>query len=412
MKYKILLPLVALFITSIAMGQKKKLTAYAITSSQQGQFVWTDVKLIDLTTGEVLQQVFENDKSQYQVFDARQGKSIQVKNANGAITDNTRLPFSTFSAACAFDKKHNRLYYTPMFVNELRYIDLAAPSPKIYYFNREALSKAANLNDEANHITRMVIAVDGNGYALSNDGNHLVKFTTGRNPVITDLGALQDDASNEKISVHNRCTSWGGDMVAAADGSLYLVSANHSVFNIDVNNRSAKYLGGIDGLPAKYTSNGAVVGNNGKLIVSSANSTEGYYEVDMKSWKATKVKTNGTVFNTSDLANGNIAFQNETRAEPMPLVTRTNSVSRISMYPNPVSEGMFRVSFDSDEVGRYDIQVLDITGRVLVQKPVAIANRGQVVQVELNSQVAKGIYFVKVLGINKKSVFADKIIIE
>ena len=77
-----------------------------------------------------------------------------------------------------------------------------------------------------------------------------------------------------------------------------------------------------------------------------------------------------------------------------------------------LSEGMFRVSFDSDEVGRYDIQVLDITGRVLVQKPVAIANRGQVVQVELNSQVAKGIYFVKVLGTNKKSVFADKIIIE
>jgi hypothetical protein len=96
-----------------------------------------------------------------------------------------------------------------MFVNELRYIDLAAPSPKIYYFNNETLSKAANLNDEANHITRMVIAADGNGYALSNDGNHLIKFTTGRKPVITDLGALQDDVSNEKISVHNRCTSWG-----------------------------------------------------------------------------------------------------------------------------------------------------------------------------------------------------------
>jgi hypothetical protein len=412
MKYKILLPLVALFITSIATAQKKKLTAYAITSSQQGQFVWTDVKLIDLTTGEVLQQVYENNKSQYQVYDARQGKIIQVKNANGAITDNSRLPFSTFSAACAYDKKHNRLYYTPMFVNELRYIDLAAPSPKIYYFTGESLSKAANLNDEAKHITRMVIAVDGNGYALSNDGNHLVKFTTGRNPVITDLGALQDDPSNEKISVHNRCTSWGGDMIAAADGSLYLVSANHSIFNIDVNNRSAKYLGGIDGLPARYTSNGAVVGDNGKLIVSSANSTEGYYEVDMKSWKATKVKSNGTVFNTSDLANGNIAFDNETRAETRPLVTRPYSSSRISMYPNPVSEGMFRVSFDSEELGRYDIQLLDITGRVLVQKPVAIANRGQVVQVDLNTHVSKGVYFVKVLGTNKKSVFADKIIVE
>jgi hypothetical protein len=102
-------------------------------------------------------------------------------------------------------------------------------------------------------------------------------------------------------------------MIAAADGSLYLISASHSVFNIDVNSRTAKYKGGIEGLPGNYTSNGAVVGNNGKLIVSSANSTEGYYEVDLKTWKATKVKGNGAVFNTSDLANGNIAFENETR---------------------------------------------------------------------------------------------------
>lgn len=413
MRYKILLPLVTLFLTTTLFAQKKRCTAYAITSAVQGQFVWTEVKLIDLNTGEVLQQVFENNKSEYRVFDAREGKSIQVKSTTGVVMDNSRLPFSTFSAACAFDQKHNRLYYTPMYINELRYIDLNAGPPKLYYFTGETLSKAGNLNEEANHITRMVIGADGNGYALSNDGNHLIKFTTGRKPVISDLGPVQDDASNGKISVHNRCTSWGGDMIAAADGSLYLISANHSIFTIDVNNNSAKYVGGINGLPAGFTSNGAVVDDIGKLIISSANSTEGYYSVDMKDWKALKIPSSGPVFNTSDLANGNIAFQNRKQAETMPLVTRKLIVNNnISLYPNPVTEGMFRVSFDSEVLGRYDIQLLDLAGRILLQKQVSVGNKGQVIEIELNKPVAKGTYLVKVLSHNKKAVHTDKIIID
>ena len=413
MRYKILLPLVTLFVTTTLFAQKRPATAYAITSSAQGQFVWTEVKLIDLNTGEVLQQVFENNKSDYRVFDAREGKSIQVKSINGTIMDNSRLPFSTFSAACAFDQKHNRLYYTPMYINELRYIDLNAGSPKLYYFAGETLSKEANLNEEANHITRMVMGADGNGYALSNDGNHLIKFTTGRKPVISDLGPIQDDASNGKISIHNRCTSWGGDLIAAADGSLYLISAYHSIFNIDVNNRSAKYIGGISGLPAGFTSNGAIVDDNGNLVVSSANSTDGYYSVDMKDWKAVKIPARGPVFNTSDLANGNIAFQNRKQAETMPLVTRKPMGNNdISLYPNPVTEGMFRVSFDSEVLGRYEIQLVDLAGRILLQKRVSVGNKGQVIEIELNKPLAKGTYLVKVLSQNKKSVHTDKIIID
>lgn len=413
MKYKTLLGLITLFIVTTVVGQKSKLTAYAITSANQGQFVWADVRLIDLTTGEVIQKVYGNNNTEYQVFHARDNKPIAVKAANGVITDNSKLPFSSFSAACAYDKKHNRLYYTPMYLNELRYIDLNAAVPKMFYFSGEQLSTAANLNDEANHITRMVIGADGNGYALSNDANHLVRFSTGKKAEITDLGSIQDDASNGKISIRNRCTSWGGDMIASADGSLYVVSANHSVFRIDIGNRSAKYIGSVEGLPANYTTNGAAVGDNGKIIVSSANSTSGYFEVDPKTWKATKLENKGTVFNTSDLANGNLAFHNEKRAETMPLVTRALSANnRITLYPNPVSEGVFRVSFDNNELGRYEIQLIDIAGRILMQKPVVVANKGQVVEVSLSKPFAKGMYMVKVLNATKKSVHSDKIIIE
>ena len=99
----------------------------------------------------------------------------------------------------AYDKKHERLYYTPMGINQLRYIDLK--SNKIYYFENEPFGTVSGPGDGANQICRMVIASDGNGYALTNDANHLIRFTTGKNPVITDLGALTDDASNANFPV-------------------------------------------------------------------------------------------------------------------------------------------------------------------------------------------------------------------
>src|SRR4030095_12531389 len=83
----------------------------------------------------------------------------------------TDKPFATNSAAAAYDKKHERLYYTPMGINQLRYIDLK--SNKIYYFENESFGTVSGPGDGANQICRMVIASDGNGYALTNDGNHL-----------------------------------------------------------------------------------------------------------------------------------------------------------------------------------------------------------------------------------------------
>jgi hypothetical protein len=410
MKYKILLPLLLLALTTAA--QRKQKLAYAITSSLQGQFSWTDVRLVDLSSGDVIQPVFENGKSEFPIFSARDGKAVVIKNAAGEVTDHSRLPFTSYSAACAYDKKHNRLYYTPMFVNELRYIDLNGKSPKIFYFDKEGLSQGTNLQDESNHITRMTIGSDGSGYAISNDGKRFIKFTTGKKPTITELGSLRDDAANSGVSIHNRCTSWGGDMVAAADGSLYIFSANKAVFKVDVNNRTALYKGIIEGLPNNFTANGVAVNGNNTVVVSSANSVSGYYEVDINDLKASKVSTKETVFNASDLANGDLLFD-EVKSDRVPLITRTSvGNNAFTVYPNPVTERLFRVSFDNEETGRYSIQVVDLTGRLLQMKEVMIASKGQTVEVELNNKIAKGVYFVKLLSKSKKLVFTDKIIVD
>jgi len=146
----------------MVMAQKSGVKAFAITSEKQGQQAWNEVKMIDLQSGEVLRPVYQNNGT-YNVFNARNGNAIRVKDEKGVVNDQSRLPFSSLSAACAFDKKHNRLYYTPMFVNELRYFDLDAGAAKIYYFEGEKLTTADLDNAAFPWLTGKEIEVAGIG---------------------------------------------------------------------------------------------------------------------------------------------------------------------------------------------------------------------------------------------------------
>jgi hypothetical protein len=270
------------------------------------------------------------------------------------------------------------------------------------------------MKEAGNHITRMVIGADGNGYAISNDGEHFVRFSTGKNKEIVELGGLYDAASNttSNISIHNQCSSWGGDMVGAADGSLYLISARQNVFKIDVSTREATFISHVTGLPPAFTTNGAVVDDEGNLVVSSATSDEGYYSVDMKTWKASKLTTGSTVYSTSDLANGNLAFNKETNLQNTTLFTRSESgKNSISIYPNPVSNGSFRINFNLQEAGKYQVQLVDMIGTSVLSREVNVSYPGQSLNIELGKHVAQGTYLLKVLSGNTRILQADKIVI-
>jgi hypothetical protein len=109
------------YLTTLA--QAPSSTAFAITSKTFGSHDWTEVKEINLQNGEVIRNVFENTNL-YEVFDGRSMRRLSVSAKMDSSKDNPMHPFSGLSAACAYDKKTNRLYYTPMFINQLRYIDL------------------------------------------------------------------------------------------------------------------------------------------------------------------------------------------------------------------------------------------------------------------------------------------------
>ena len=79
MKLKILLLFVMVPLFSAVCAQKNpKTIAYAITGVQKGNSSWTEVRLVDITTGEEVKSIYQS-KNQVEILNARTGKPIVKK---------------------------------------------------------------------------------------------------------------------------------------------------------------------------------------------------------------------------------------------------------------------------------------------------------------------------------------------
>lgn len=380
---------------------------FAITGDGNHDFMWMNIRQVDIRTGKIVQDIYQREKTSFIMADA--------DSKNQSIAGSR--PTETMVAAAAYDKNQNKLFFTPMRVGELRWLDLNAKgdAQRYYTVTSSLLNSNSALNDEANHFTRMVIAADGNGYALTNDGSRLVKFTTGKKVTITDLGPVTDDESNKTVSIKNKCTSWGGDMIADAYNKLYIISANHYVFVLDVETRVAKQIGYITGLPANYSTNGAAVDQDGNIVVASANTFAGYYKFSLKDFAATLIEGSDMVYNASDLANGNLLFQKEVDAAKTftdfkPVVPVLTNEAHI--FPNPVTTSEFSIYFDGQAAGRYNVTITDLTGKPLSNTIVTVNAKTQIEKVAINKNFAKGMYMVKVTDTNNKFIFTERIVIQ
>ncbi|MBA4140709.1 MAG: T9SS type A sorting domain-containing protein [Segetibacter sp.] len=335
-------------------------------------------------------------------------------------------PFATNSAACAFDKKHERLYYAPLGINQLRYIDLKAKTQAIYYFEDDSFGALTSRFDVPNQITRMVIGADGDGYALTNNANHLISFTTNKKAKITDLGALTDDPANGSFSIHSP-GAFGGDMIAGDKGNLYVITAAKTVFKIDPDSKIATYLGTIQGLPRGYSTNGAIVEKGTTIIVSSASSTQGYFKFDLATLQAEAITNNGSVFNASDLANSTLLSEKKKKndkQENLEEIAATQAdkkdlqniltANNIAVYPNPVAMGgRVKLSFRDQPKGRYTIQFIDISGKLIDSRRVNISGKYQVEEYKLPSKIlGRGNYLVKVVSDLQKVVSVNTIVVQ
>ncbi|MDB5208712.1 MAG: type sorting protein [Flavisolibacter sp.] len=408
----------AIFIAAIALVASANLYAqndhfaYAITDLTKEGSSWNALRKLDLQTGQYSDVLLNGTDAKLTVYDAstKKGLALQPDAKWGTLL---QTPFSTGVAAAAFDKSHNRLYFTPMFADQLRYIDLK--TMKVYYVTGQPLTGLGDMhNDEAKIITRMVIAPDGNGYAINNDGTSFVKFSTGKKPKIEQLGTLVDDPANNGISVHNRCSSFGGDMIADDAGNFYIISARNNVFKVNVENKVATHLGAIKNLPANFTVNGAVVDGDGALLVSSAVDGKSYYSVNVKDWTATSFAGAASVFRSSDLANSNFLSTSKNKTTEIATIARPEEKfsKLIAVYPNPVTSSRISVQFNKVPQGDYTIELTDVVGRSIMQRKININNESQVQSLPLKESNSKGVYMVKVYDLKKQSVFTQKVVVQ
>ena len=406
MNFKFLLSVVFSAASLVSAAQDANKT-FAITGDGNQDFMWMNIRQVDITTGKIVQDVYQRDKTAFVMMDA----DAKTQSLAG------HRPTETMVAAAAYDKNQNKLFFTPMRVGELRWLDLNAKgdAQKYYSVTSTLLNSNEALQDEANHFTRMVIAADGNGYALNNDGSRLVRFTTGKKVTITDLGSIMDDAANKSVSVRNKCTSWGGDMIADAYNKLYIISANHYVFVLDIETRTAKQIGYITGLPGNYSTNGAAVDKDGNVVVCSANTFAGYYKFSLTDFVASKIEGSDMVYNASDLANGNLLYQKEvdaarTYADFKPVVPVITNEAHI--FPNPVTTSEFKIYFENQQAGKYNVTITDLSGKALMNRIVTVNAKTQIETVPLNRNFAKGVYMVKVTDSNNKFIFTERIVVQ
>jgi hypothetical protein len=316
------------------------------------------------------------------------------------------MPFVNGVAAMAYDRGSNRLFYVPMYLDQLRYLDLN--TMKVF----TAGSSFSSSKDIMDPQTRMVVAGDGYGYALSTDGNHFYRFNTIGVPEITDLGALKDAPENSKTGMSvlgNPCVTAGGDMIADDDNNIYLIAARNVVYKIAIKDMVATYLGEIKNLPKNFTSNGAAVDHEGKIVVTSSVFPGSMFRVDPVSWEATVYQGSDGVFNSSDLASSNLLVTNKVKKGPAFVSSMKGTVK---VFPNPVRTSNFQVSFSNMEVGDYHLELTDMVGRRILQKKININTGVFIESINLPGSYSKGIYMVKLVNQKTKQVSIEKVLVE
>ncbi|MDZ4795057.1 MAG: T9SS type A sorting domain-containing protein [Bacteroidota bacterium] len=382
--------IVLILLTNIASNAQSPHMGYAVTDSQRLGFKWNFLRTIDLRSGEF-------------------GNAI-IRLLNGSDT----LPVNNLPngiAAIAHDRKNKRVYFTPMLIDRLSYVDLRTLS--IHTVSNNFTGLMPKNPNQSNVITRMVIGDDDNGYALTNDGKALYRFSVGNNPAITSLGPLQDAVGN-LVSVHESCSSYGGDIIADNDGHLYLLTIRNHLFRIKLQTRVANYLGTVSGLPVNFTSNGVAVNQQGnKLILVSSVDATGVYSVSIQSLEAERL-TAGNTWHTADLGGSNLlkSKKDDQHKFPEMIVSSENEQqTNIQLFPNPVTSNLFQVQFLNIQSASFTIKVFDTRGEVIVSRQVN-AGKNNIVSITLPAITAKGIYMVQINDKSGQVYFRKKIVVQ
>jgi hypothetical protein len=133
------------------------------------------------------------------------------------------------------------------------------------------------------------------------------------------------------------------------------------------------------------------------------------FSVDPTNWEAAVYKGTVKAFNASDLGSSNLLVTGNARKGPAFVNSPKGS---IKVYPNPVRTGSFKVNFANMESGAYYLELIDASGRRVMQKKIAITSGSVVETIQLDYALTMGVYMVKVTSENNMQVSLEKVIIE
>ena len=402
---------IVLFVLTAANGFSQSKKFFAVTGEQYGSVNWIAFRQFDLDNGATIKTLYVPAQTNEVIYDALTASPLAntsdaTKNVNPQACGcmNNRMV-----AAIAYDALNNRLYYTPMMGNQLRYLDLNGDKPKSYAVTTQLLKNFSNQPGEASIITRMCFAANGFGYALTNDNEHLIRFSTKKQSDITDLGNLIDARTNGENSVKVQFKSWGGDLIADANGALYLFAMQRGIFKINPVTKVATYLGNIQNMPEDYTVNAAMSIGGADVIIASSTNTSTYYRVDLNTLQATALNTGSAkVYNVSDFANATLAFDNNKNVSSVSATTLTKST--VNIYPNPVTTHSFYLELNNFSKGKYTVELSQLQGKKILQHEINISG-SLTEKINLPAGIASGAYLIKIMNGKGESVYTDKIIV-
>lgn len=239
---------------------------YALTGMQSPNIVFKDFRALDMKNGQTSSVLFSSDSTPNVISDTRKNPVTEDKNSY----NNSQ---AQAIATLALDAKGNNLVYMPMYSTNIYALDLRTKNITLIE-NAVAKNIPCDINS---HFSRMVTGTDGNIYALNNVGSQLLKISNENGKwSVSDLGEVTNDKSNGENKLQIMTIGFGGDMVADANNNFYIFSASGNVFKFNLQDKNAKFIGKVTGLPENYSLNGAAVNEQGNIVVGSAKGGEMY----------------------------------------------------------------------------------------------------------------------------------------
>ena len=168
-------------------------------------------------------------------------------------------------------------------------------------------------------------------------------------------------------------------------------------------------------MPKDFTTNAAVVNGDGQLLLSSAVGNVSNYLLDIKTLKASPFQTNNLAYHTSDLANSNYLTTNKNPFKTIGNLQALKSKlsNEIHIYPNPIFEdSKFNIEFKGLKAGQYLVELVDIAGQPNFQRKISILSKTNTQTISFTPTMAKGLYLVRVVSIDKKHVFEQKLVVQ